>query len=98
MTPIKESAPVFDHSFSVFALGLTLGVVGAMLLGTKEGRKVSREILDTLASSKLAEDIVANSKTVVRNAVDKLEETEVFSPPISPKPQGPLLQPQYFKS
>lgn len=33
---------------SGFMFGLTLGVLGALLLGTKEGRKITKEFLNSL--------------------------------------------------
>lgn len=101
MTHIKENNPVFDHSFSVFALGLTLGIVGAMLLGTEEGRKVSQEILDAVSKSKLKEDLIDKSKSAAENVVDKIEDaiTGIVPNPHSfpPLPHRPLSEPQYFK-
>jgi len=48
MTASKKDIPVFDHSFSTFMAGLTIGVAGALLLGTKEGRRLSEKMLSSL--------------------------------------------------
>jgi hypothetical protein len=37
-----------DHHFSSFAMGATIGVLAALLFGTEEGRKVVKEVLDTI--------------------------------------------------
>lgn len=37
-----------DHNFSSFAMGVSLGVVSALLFGTEEGRKLVKEILDAI--------------------------------------------------
>ena len=36
---------------TTFMFGLTLGVLGALLLGTEEGRKATRDLLDSLPES-----------------------------------------------
>lgn len=80
-----------DHSFSVFSLGLVIGAVGALLLGTKEGRKLTKEILSTLPEIKLS-DTLEEAKEAVENVKEKIEET--ISPP--PLPKWPTTSPQYF--
>lgn len=47
MSEVKAN-PV-DSSFSTFMFGLTLGVIGTLLLGTDEGRKISRQILNAVS-------------------------------------------------
>ncbi len=42
----KPSQP--DHGFNSFMFGLTLGVLGALLLGTEEGRKITKQALDAI--------------------------------------------------
>lgn len=37
-----------DHHFSSFAMGVSLGVVAALLFGTEEGRKLVKEVLNTI--------------------------------------------------
>lgn len=37
-----------DHHFSSFAMGVTIGVVAALLFGTEEGRKLVKEMLDAI--------------------------------------------------
>lgn len=37
-----------DHHFSSFAMGATIGVIAALLFGTEEGRKVVKEVLNTI--------------------------------------------------
>lgn len=37
-----------DHHFSSFAMGVSIGVVAALLFGTEEGRKIVKEILDAI--------------------------------------------------
>jgi len=42
----KDSNP--DHNSHAFMFGLTVGVLGTLLLGTEEGRKLMQGILDSL--------------------------------------------------
>ncbi len=48
MTNSNADTPVFDHSFSTFMAGLTIGVASALLLGTKEGRRLCQTMLNSL--------------------------------------------------
>jgi hypothetical protein len=56
-----------DHSFSAFAMGATIGVVTALLLGTDEGRKLLKKILDTIPEKykKIPEGLVPRSEPEV---------------------------------
>jgi uncharacterized membrane protein YebE (DUF533 family) len=83
-----------DHSFSVFSLGLVIGAVGALLLGTREGRKLTREILNTLPEVKIG-DTLEEAKETVENIKEKIEEV-VTPPPPPPLPKWPTTSPQYF--
>jgi hypothetical protein len=44
MNPKKHE----DHNFSSFATGVSIGVVAALLFGTEEGRKLVKNILDSI--------------------------------------------------
>ena len=68
-----------DHSFSVFTLGLTLGAVGALILSTKEGRQIAKNISEAISELKLnekvatkAEEIIEEVKTTVKGEVPPL--------------------------
>jgi len=37
-----------DHPMNSFMFGLTLGILGTLLLGTEEGRKLANEVMDSL--------------------------------------------------
>lgn len=37
-----------DGSFSAFVAGLTIGVAGVLLLGTKEGRELSERVVKSI--------------------------------------------------
>jgi len=45
MNPSKKTE---EHHFSSFAMGATIGVIAALLFGTDEGRKIVKEVLDTI--------------------------------------------------
>jgi len=48
MTQSNQSKPILDNSFSAFIAGLTVGIAGALLLGTEEGKKISKKALDSI--------------------------------------------------
>lgn len=48
MNQIVSKPKSDDHSFNSFMFGLTLGVLGALLLGTEEGRKLTKQAIDAL--------------------------------------------------
>lgn len=45
MTPVNRNE---NHHFSSFAMGVSVGVVAALLFGTEEGRKIVKNALDTI--------------------------------------------------
>ncbi len=66
---------VIDNSFSTFMFGLTIGVVGAMLLGTEEGRQVTRKLLKSLSEGiERNEDLFQGAKNVARQAITEIED------------------------
>lgn len=46
MTHSDHPKPILDNSFSAFIAGLTVGIAGALLLGTEEGRKLSQKAIE----------------------------------------------------
>jgi len=78
-----------DHSFSVFALGLVVGAVSALLLGTKKGRALSQEILNSLPDINF--DQIKPQKEVKKEI-----KTPSSPPPIPNWPSAPSSSPQYF--
>lgn len=48
MTQPDHPKPILDNSFSAFIAGLTVGIAGALLLGTEEGKKISQKILKSI--------------------------------------------------
>jgi len=109
--PKDQSA---DNSFSTFMFGLTLGIVGAVLLGTEDGRKVSRKLLSSLSSGlEKNEDLFQEAKNVASQAVKEIENqftqpqsylpdqpTSSYEPPPPPPPYSPRprTSPTYFHS
>lgn len=74
-----------DNSFSTFMLGLTVGVAGALLLGTEEGRQISRRILDSLSTQ--TKDLLEPSEP------DLTGQTDTLPPPFFNRPSS---KPTYF--
>ena len=72
----KASNP--DHHDNSFLFGLTVGVLGALLLGTDEGKKLMKEIMDSLP-----ENIRHLGQT------DSKENVPDFSPPLSTPEETP---------
>lgn len=75
-----------DNSFSTFMFGLTIGIVGTILLGTEEGRKVSQKLLQSAG------------ETLEKNE-DLFQEAKAEPPP-SPPPftNRPRPKTNYFES
>ena len=48
MTQSDHPKPILDSSFSAFIAGPTVGIAGALLLGTEEGKKISKKALDSI--------------------------------------------------
>lgn len=48
---MSKNPQVIDHSFSTFVMGLSVGVLGAFLFGTEEGRRIVKETLDAIPES-----------------------------------------------
>lgn len=74
-----------DGPFSNFMLGLTVGVVGALLLGTEEGRQISRKMLDSLSDQ--TKDLLEPSEPNLTG------ETDALPPPFFNRPSS---KPTYF--
>lgn len=74
---MKEPAvPVkaIDSSFSTFMFGLTIGVVGSLLLGTEEGRKITKKILHSVAEGiEENEDFFIEAKKIARDTFEQIE-------------------------
>ncbi len=73
MSSPKDQTPV-DGSFSTFMFGLTLGIAGALLLGTEEGRKTTRQLLKSLSSGlEKNEDLFQQAKSVAGQTFAEIE-------------------------
>lgn len=68
-----------DNSLSTFMFGLTLGIVGTLLLSTEEGRKVSKALLES--------DLFLDAKNAARQAVHEIRNQ--FQEPSSYLPDQP---------
>ncbi len=91
---------VVENSFSTFMFGLTLGIAGAVLLGTEEGRQVTRKVLKSLSEGlEKNEDLFQEAKNVAHQAVAEIETqfkpkdtslpdqpTRFTEPPLPPPP------------
>ena len=64
-----------DNSFSSFAIGVSVGVIAALLLGTEEGRKIAKEALDAVPEK---------YKSAPENLLHRLEEHQTPSTPSTP--------------
>lgn len=93
-----------DHGFSSFSIGLTLGVVAALIIGTEEGRKIAKELYNSLPEKykKIPETLLSTNKLPdqprVTPIIPPLETPhhatyEFESPPPTP-PAVPLTRPQ----
>lgn len=48
MTTPSDKQPGKDNSFSSFTIGLALGVMGALLFGTEEGRSIVKKVMNAV--------------------------------------------------
>ncbi len=94
MTGNNSKEITIDHSFSVFMLGLTFGAIGALMLGTKEGRRITKTFLDELSQSPITDKI----KNATKETLSRVG-TLVQDSPSSPSGyRPPLPEPQYFEN
>lgn len=92
-----------DHHFSSFAMGISVGVVAALLFGTEEGRKVIKEILNAIPEKykEIPKDIFSPKPhyDIPPTPIINPEETphhETVTPIFSkesPPPAPPLVEP-----
>ena len=75
-----------DHSFSVFTLGLTLGAVGALILSTKEGRQIAKNLADAVSELKLNEKAVTKAQEIVEEVKQTVKNDVPPLPPLRPTP------------
>jgi hypothetical protein len=100
----SKPSPV-DHGFNTFMLGLTIGVLGALLLGTEEGRKLTKEAIDGLPEGfKKVKDLIPKENVPdFAPPLNSPEETphhmvaEQEAPP-PPPPHIHPSRPEYFYS
>ena len=96
---ISDKPNSVDSSFSHFMLGLTIGIVGALLLGTEDGRKASRKMLDSIADSLDQNDnLLKEAKNLVigthKHFEEKVVQTDASLPPYQETFDRPLSPPQ----
>lgn len=101
----KSNQPVFDHSFSAFMLGLTLGALGAVLLGTQEGRDFAQKTLNSLSDNldidpNLVKKMKSSTKSEskIPRPKDKTSISNSFQEPPPPPPPVSHHPPRYFRS
>lgn len=111
MSDVKGAA---DSSFGSFMFGLTIGIAGALLLGTDEGRKTARKLLNSMATGlEKNEDLFQEVKTIASQAVNQINSQikspaaslpdqstgfNEFPPPPPPLTNRPARTPTYFTS
>jgi len=91
-----------NHHNSSFLFGLTVGVLGTLVLGTEEGRKLMKEIMDSLPENlrHLGQSNSAENIPDFSPPVTSPEETphHAYSPSEAPPPPPPHVphHPEYF--
>lgn len=103
---MKTNQPkkIQENSFSGFALGVTVGVVAALLFGTDEGRKIVKETLNAIPEKykKIPEDLISKIETkkeTIKMPIIPVQETShhttyEFESPPPPPPTVHLTRPQ----
>lgn len=80
--------------------GLTLGVLGALLLGTKEGRQLSREVINSLPDNlkKAASPFIPDPIPDTTPPLESPETTphHAFFTPEPPPPTPPEVTPEPY--
>ena len=80
-----------DNSFSTFMFGLTLGVIGTLLLSTEEGRKVSKTFFKSVSEGiEKNEDLFLEAKNAARQVVREVQNQ--FGEPQSYLPDQPTTR------
>lgn len=104
----KPDQPIFDHSFSAFMLGLTFGALGAVLLGTQEGRDFTQKTINSLSNNLGKDsDLVKKMKSSIKLdrpetkkviSEDKTPPPSSFQEPPPPPPPSSNHPPRYFRN
>ena len=111
MTEMKGSP---DNSLGSFMFGLTIGVLGALLLGTEDGRKTAKKLLHSMSEGlEKNEDLFQEAKDIVSHTVSQIgshvpppveslsDQSTGFNeypPPPPPLTNRPARTPTYFTS
>jgi len=100
MTEMKGSS---DNSLGSFMFGLTIGVLGALLLGTEDGRKTARKLLHSMSEGlEKNEDFFQEAKDIVTSPAESLPDQPTgfneYPPPPPPLTNRPARTPTYFTS
>ena len=112
---MSEATPsASDSSFNSFMFGLTIVIAGALLLGTEEGRKVARRLLNSLSTGlEKNEDLIKEAGAIAGRAINQvgsqfqsLAESlpdqptgfNEYPPPPPPLTNRPARTPTYFTS
>ena len=108
---MSETKPAsVDNSFSTFMFGLTLGVIGTLLLGPEDGRKISRQLLNAISEGiEKNSDLLEGAKDAATKAVTSVTKYQDALPYLpdqptsgeTPPPPPPYLprskaSPSYF--
>ncbi len=111
MNPPQNHPATIDNSFSTFMFGITLGVIGSLMLGTQEGRKITRQVLHSISTGiEENEDLFTEAKDIARNAFHEIESqfktppyladqppvSDEGAPPLPPLTNRPKPAPTYF--
>lgn len=91
MTQPNHQNPILDNSFSAFIAGLTVGIAGALLLGTEEGRKLSQKVIESIPEdlTKLFSPPEETPKPPPPQ-ITPSPETDPFTEPPPPPPPPPV--------
>lgn len=111
---MSETKGTTGSSFDSFMFGLTLGVIGALLLGTEDGRKMARKLMNSMSEGlEKNEDLFQEVKTIADRAVSQIGSQikppseslpdqptgfNEYPPPPPPLTNRPARTPTYFTS
>ncbi|MFZ2202204.1 MAG: hypothetical protein WAV56_02295 [Microgenomates group bacterium] len=102
---MSETKGTAGSSFDSFMFGLTIGIAGALLLGTEEGRKTARKLLNSdlfqevkTVAGQAVNQIGSQIRPPTENLPDQPTGFNEYPPPPPPLTNRPARTPTYFTS
>lgn len=92
MNPSDQGNKKPEHNFSAFAVGVSLGVIAALLFTTEEGKKTVKSILDSIPEKYKTPPDIPRTPIITPQETPH-HTTYDFHQNESPPPPPPVVQP-----